>query len=157
MHEKQQEFMFAIIAGRLICPMPPQWNQFYKRFDVMLLSKQIAVAKENRVPLPIPTILTGWASTNDYEKNQRLQEQLHVLRSFGLLEEAIDYLMSVEIGKWKMSFVDLDPNLKSNLEIICADWEMSERLVRLFAGSGIDDHPDTSSLRASRYRHSKDN
>lgn len=59
--------------------------------------------------IPYPLILGG-DSANDYNKNQRLQEQLKVADEYGRLNSALIFLSKLPEEKWVISDGKLYPN-----------------------------------------------
>ena len=95
-----------IRSGIYVYPESPQWNDLWE----MLL--------ENlpEVDVPRPLILAASIAT-DYDKNQRLNEQIDLAESNGLMDQAVKILETVPQERWVLSSGNLDPNEKSWWEI----------------------------------------
>lgn len=128
----------AIIDGRIACPIPRYWSPFYLKYERMCRAVTPAVI------IARPCILSGWGSTNDFEKNEVFKLQLSQLEGCGLLAEALQDLSTYPWEAFHMP-ENLDPFKKSALELIVDDFEESERLVAIFKGAGIDSAPQVSS------------
>ncbi len=88
-----------IRSGLYVYPEAIQWNDLYKMLTDNLPD----------VDVPRPLILAASIAI-DYDKNQRLIEQIDLAEQYGLLNEAIDILESVPHERWVISRGKLDPN-----------------------------------------------
>ena len=88
-----------IRSGIYVYPEAIQWNSLYE-----MLTDNLP-----EVDVPRPLILAASIAI-DYDKNQRLKEQIDLAEQNGLLREAIEILESVPEERWVKSYGKLDPN-----------------------------------------------
>jgi len=83
-----------IYLNNFCCPMPPKWAD---------LSNHVCSTIVDARPIkryPPSLILGGWVESSDLEKRHRLFEQILFAYRHGAIEEASDYLMSLNDDEW---------------------------------------------------------
>lgn len=141
----------AIQDGFLVCPQPRKWNAFYQ------YSQRILNNGEPSIQFPKPAILTGWAGTNDFEKNCIFLLQLHILEARQCLTLALKFLNRLTAQDWLISYGPLEPEEKTFFDLVVEDARISQRLVDLFRESGITEIPsDSQGFKQDRLRRTFD-
>jgi hypothetical protein len=89
------ELVDRLYVNNLSCPMPMHWAELSNR----ICSEQV-IQSSTGEHYPTSLILGGWWESTASEKRTRLLEQVLFAYRRGALNEACDYLMSLEDDKW---------------------------------------------------------
>ena len=82
-----------ISSGEYVCPKPVKWDLFYKWLKL----------NTGRNDIPTPLILSGWWPSTNFDKNERLIEQIQIASDHGIEDKAYDFLSKIPDGEWLIS------------------------------------------------------
>jgi hypothetical protein len=91
------EALLAFVKGEdRICPMPIEWNEFWKLLPDANSSHTAFLATA-------PFVLSGWWSTTNEQKAERLRVQIQWAADRGAIEAADRFLRSLPLKAWHHS------------------------------------------------------
>lgn len=89
----QEELGATLDLREIVCPMPHFWKRFYE-LGLIWLEKTVP-SEELKKSFPRYWILSGWAHSNDFDKQDQFLKQLTFLDEHGLLKRAIKLLHTI--------------------------------------------------------------
>ena len=113
-----------VSSNEKICPEPGHWNEFYK-----LLLREAKI-KDVTEKVPIPFVLGAWEGSTEFEKRQRLIEQIVFSQKYEFLEITELFLRSLKDSAWNKCPEDLIDSTSSYLELSHQDWDDQQKLMK---------------------------
>ena len=91
-NDQLSQLIFFVTSEGRICPQPALWAK---------LTEILKVTPSSKRP-PKPLILNGWYAP-DWEKRERLIQQLGFAANNGMLDAAEKYLREIDLDDWHRS------------------------------------------------------
>ena len=111
-----------IYSGKRVCPEPGRWHWFYKHLCRLVPNRKGSI--------PEPIILGAYWNTNDYEKNQRLIEQIEFIEEEGIWNDAMKLLSNIADKNWVKSSIELNPSEKNVGQLLAEDHDKEQEILK---------------------------
>ena len=95
-----------VSSNEKICTEPGHWNEFYK-----LLLREAKI-KDVTEKVPIPFVLGAWWGATEFEKRQRLIEQIVFSQKYEFLGKTELFLCSLKDSAWNKCCVSSFKKIK---------------------------------------------